>query len=100
MDWLQFVIFVFTIGGLSLWMKTESRADHKALEARMAENRIESRADREMLEAKMAENRKETNSILQAIQQESKDFHREIKDFHGRLCSLEERYLQFKMNQK
>jgi len=86
MDWLQFVIFVFTIGGLSLWMKTESRADHKALEARIAENRME------------------TNSILQAIQQESKDFHREInreiKDFHGRLCSLEERYLQFKMNQK
>lgn len=36
------------------------------------------------LDKKLDENRKDTNAFLQAIQSE-------IKDFHGRLCSIEER---------
>ena len=36
------------------------------------------------LDKKLDENRKETNDILRVIQQE-------IKEFHGRLCSIEER---------
>ena len=36
------------------------------------------------LDRKIDENRKEANDILKAIQAE-------IKDFHGRLCSIEER---------
>lgn len=36
------------------------------------------------LDRKMEEGRKETNSILLAIAQE-------MKDFHGRLCAIEER---------
>lgn len=36
------------------------------------------------LDKKLDENRKDTNAFLQAIQSE-------IKDFHGRLCSIEEK---------
>lgn len=36
------------------------------------------------LDKKLDENRKETNDILRAIQQE-------MKDFHGRLCTIEEK---------
>lgn len=36
------------------------------------------------LDRKLDENRKETNDILRGIQEE-------IKDFHGRLCAIEER---------
>jgi hypothetical protein len=36
------------------------------------------------LDKKLDENRKETNDILRGIQAE-------IKDFHGRLCAIEER---------
>jgi hypothetical protein len=36
------------------------------------------------LDKKMEDNRKETNGIIKAIQQE-------IKDFHDRLCAIEEK---------
>lgn len=39
---------------------------------------------RKDLEKKIDENRKETNAILEAIRQD-------IKEFHGKLCALEER---------
>lgn len=29
--------------------------------------------------------------ILEAIRQDMKQFHEEIKDFHGRMCAIEER---------
>ncbi len=48
-------------------------------------NREESRADYRHLEANMQAMRTETNANLQAIREE-------MKDFHGRLCSIEERY--------
>lgn len=46
-------------------------------------NRSESREDRRTFEIKLESNRKETNDILKSIQEE-------IKDFHIRLCKIEE----------
>ena len=46
--------------------------------------RKDSKEDYIRLDTKLEEWRKETNCILTAIQQE-------IKDFHGRLCALEEK---------
>jgi len=60
MEWMQFIGFILTIGGLFFWSRTESNAD-----------------------------RREIHSILREMQQE-------MKDFHGRLISLEERYLKMK----
>lgn len=40
---------------------------------------------------KLDEYRKETNDILKGIQNQIIAIHNEMKDFHGRLCAIEER---------
>lgn len=43
------------------------------------------------LYTKLEENRKETNLIINEIRQDINAIHTEMKDFHGRLCAIEER---------
>jgi len=62
MDWIQFGIFLLTIAGI-YW---STRSDMNAL-------RTDAAADR--------------RDILQLI----RGIDQEIKDFHGRLCAIEER---------
>lgn len=62
MDWIQFSLFMIGMGGMFAWL----RAD-------IALNRNEAAADR-----------RDLLSLLREIQNE-------MKEFHGRLCSLEER---------
>ena len=62
MDWVQFGILLLTIVGMFLSMKADISA-----------NRAESAADR--------------RDILQLV----RSIQEEIKDFHGRLCAIEER---------
>ena len=45
-------------------------------------NRAEGRADNRKINASLEENRREIYQLINAI-------HLEMKDFHGRLCSLE-----------
>lgn len=59
MDWTQVLTIIGSNLALFLWVRTESRSDHRALESW-------------------------TKEMLSAIQQE-------MKDFHGRLCAIEER---------
>jgi hypothetical protein len=53
------------------------------------EDYMRSREDYLRMEQKLEAWRDETKSFLQSIQQE-------MKDFHGRLCSIEEKYRQGK----
>lgn len=62
MEWTQFVIFCFGVFGLFIWNRTESRADARSTDAKLEAIR----------------------GLMYAIIQES-------KDFHGRLCTIEER---------
>jgi hypothetical protein len=57
--WFQVLALIASNIVLFLWVRTESRADHRALESW-------------------------TKTMLTSIQAE-------IKDFHGRLCAIEER---------
>lgn len=43
------------------------------------------------LDRKIDENRKETNQIVESIRLDMKQFQEEMKYFHGRICSIEER---------
>jgi hypothetical protein len=63
---VELLILLGTIVGLFVWNRTESREDFRMLQTLINENRIE------------------TQSTLSAI-------HAEMKDFHGRLCAIEER---------
>jgi hypothetical protein len=69
----EFLLTLITIGGfflsivgLFIWNRTESRTDTRHMDQKLDAFRVE------------------TISILSAIQQE-------MKDFHGRLCVIEER---------
>lgn len=62
MDWIQFILFMLGMGGMFAWLRSD-----------IALNRTESSADR-----------RDLLSIIREIQQE-------MKDFHGRLCAIEER---------
>jgi len=66
MEWTQFLILLVTIAGLFFW------------------NRSESRSDARNFDIKLETYRQETYEIIRAIQSE-------IKDFHGRLCAIEEK---------
>lgn len=62
MDWIQFIIFVGSTIGLFFWNRSESRADMRHMDSK--------------LEA--------TRELVRAIYDES-------RDFHARLCTIEER---------
>jgi len=62
MDWIQFVIFMTGMAAMFTWLRSD-----------IHQQRAESAADR-----------RDILSIIRQIQDE-------IKDFHGRLCSIEER---------
>ena len=66
MEWSQVVVVLVAFVGLFMWTRTESRADQRQMDQR--------------LEAMQ----RETNALIEAIRQD-------IKDFHGRLCTIEER---------
>lgn len=66
MDWLQVLTILGGNISLFLWSTRQSRSDFLHLDK------------------KLDEHRKETNSIIKSIQEE-------IKDFHMRLCLIEER---------
>lgn len=62
MEWTQFVIFFIGVFGLFIWNRSESRSDIRHMDTKL-------------------------ESILALVQA----IHQEMKDFHGRLCSIEER---------
>lgn len=72
MEWIQFLIVVITIGSF-LWM---ARSDYRHLDAKID-------SMREFIHAM----HKETSENLRGIREE-------MKDFHDRLCDIEERRKQ------
>lgn len=82
MEWSQFLLMIGAFVGLFTWSRTENRSDYKHTQSMLESNR-------NLMDA----NRKEINQMFNAIIQEN-------KDFHGRLCALEEKYINWKMEQK
>ena len=73
MDWTQiltvFAVIATNLGTvIALYCQTDNKLDNH----------------RKEMDGKLEEYRRETTQILMAIQQE-------MKDFHGRLCAIEER---------
>ena len=62
MDWIQFGLLILSIWGMFAWLRTDIQT-----------NRTEASADR-----------RDILNLIRGIQEE-------IKDFHGRLCAIEER---------
>lgn len=81
MNWAQFATFVFVnlsvIVGMLIWLTTRDESFRKESYDFMMSNREE-------LLALMASQRVETHALIESIKED-------IKDFHGRLCAIEER---------
>lgn len=73
MEWVQFIIFFLGVFGLFIWNRAESRADTRHMDAKLD-------AQRNLI----VEVHKESRALIDAIRED-------IKDFHGRLCAIEER---------
>jgi hypothetical protein len=58
----QFIILLFTVAGLFIWNRSESRSDMRHMDAKL----------------------ESTRELIRAI-------YDEMKDFHSRLCAIEER---------
>lgn len=65
--WVQIVSLFLANAGLIIWFRAESRSDWRHMD-----NKLEA-------------NQKEIKSLIEAIKDE-------MRDFHGRLCAIEERY--------
>jgi hypothetical protein len=66
MEWVQFVIFFLGVFGLFIWNRAEGRADIRHMETQLRSN----------------------SELIRAIHVETLE---QMKDFHGRLCAIEER---------
>lgn len=84
MEWAQFVIFCVGVFGCFFWNRSESRADIRHMDAKLDSNRELVQAIRDESKQWREEFRLEINQVHIAFLQES-------KDFHARLCSIEER---------
>ncbi len=73
MDWIQFSLMFITFVGLFIWNRTESRADIRHMDAKLDSNRNLS-----------IQIHNENHDVIEAIRQD-------MRDFHGRLCAIEER---------
>lgn len=62
MDWTQFIIFFLGVFGLFIWNRTESRTDMRHMDLKL----------------------ESTRELVRAI-------YDEMKDFHNRLCQIEEK---------
>lgn len=71
MEWSQFILMLIAFVGLFVWNRTESRADIRHMDAKLESNRNLSLTIH-----------KETQELISAIRED-------IRDFHGRLCAIE-----------
>jgi len=77
MDWIQFAILVLAFLGVFIWNRTEARNDIRHMDAQL-------QANRELIR----EVQKESMAVITGVHI---SILAEMKDFHGRLCAIEER---------
>ena len=97
--WMQVISLFLANAGLILWFRSESRADWRQMDAKLDLNVTAIRKDLEAYreETRTIANtiRAETKIVTDSIRAETKivtdSIQAEMKDFHGRLCTIEER---------
>jgi len=88
---------ILSMFGMFLWIRGEASQDRRHFEATISEDRRQSDAKIEHNVASLRnvidENARETRSLIEAIRQD-------MRDFHGRLCALEGRWLNLARSDK
>lgn len=65
-SWIQILSVFLANAGLIIWFRTEARSDWRHMDAKL-------------------------DATLSGIREEMNAIHEEVKDFHGRLCAIEEK---------
>ena len=95
MEWAQILALFLANASLIVWFRSESRADFRALDTKIDANRAETRTMIAETHAKIDSYRAETHAKIDSYREETRalidGIQMEMKDFHGRLCALEER---------
>lgn len=81
---METLAVVIAIVAMLLWLRTEANTDRRQINANLDLTRNESIGRTDALRA-------ETNALVNAIRQDVQAIHMEMKDFHNRLCAIEER---------
>ena len=84
MEWTQFIILIVAMAGMFYWNRTEARADSRHFDN-------ESKAIRRDLIEVMRESKEDIKTLAMAFQASIDSIKQESKDFHARLCVIEER---------
>lgn len=66
MDWVQFATMFISVTGLFVWNRSESRSDYRHTDAKI-------------------------DAIRELVHEMHKESMEERRDFHNRLCSIEEK---------
>lgn len=77
-SWIQILSLFVANAGLILWFRSESRSDWRHMDAK--------------LDAQMNAIRQDINATRQDMKAFQDAMIQESKDFHGRLCAIEEKY--------
>ncbi len=84
MDWLQVLSLFMANAGLIFWFRAEARADWRQMDTKIDAMVVENDKKIEALRLAIEAARVNTDQKIDAI-------HAEMRDFHGRLCAIEER---------
>ncbi len=82
MDWIQTIFLILTMGGINIALFSLFKSEIQSIRSDMKADMIAIRSD----------TKSEIISIRDLIATIHEETHAESKDFHGRLCTIEERY--------
>ena len=77
MDWIQLIVLIISFAGIFLWARSETKQEIAKIENMIKDSE---RNTQNMIK----DSERNTQNLIIAIKDE-------MKDFHGRLCAIEER---------
>lgn len=85
MDWMQVFTIVGSTVGCCFYFRKESQADLKEVKDEIRNMEARSDGNIKAMETRADLHMNEFRAVMTS-------FHKETKDFHGRMCTLEEKY--------
>jgi hypothetical protein len=85
MEWVQFIIFFLGVFGLFIWNRAEGRADMRHMDTKLE-------GQRAMMQAIWTESKQNQEKWHEISTDFNEKYLNETKEFHARLCSIEEKH--------
>lgn len=89
-EWFQILVIITSVFGMFLWGQRETNSSIRHLEAKTNSNIRH-------LEAKVEV---KIDNLTALINQNMRDFDRSMRNFHGKLCAIEEKYKKITLTEE